>query len=73
MNQVHVKLQTSRRLETFLAKVTTPLQSILRLAVHQKVSLQGVLLVEDEVAGGAIYIVPQTFSLLECTSVTEGS
>ena len=57
MNQVHVKLQTSRGLETFLAKVTTPLQSILRLAVHQKVSLQGVLLVEDEVAGGALELV----------------
>ena len=57
MNQVHVKLQASRRLETFLAEVATPLQSIFRLAVHQKVGLQGVLLVEDEVAGGALELV----------------
>ena len=57
MDKVHVKLQASRRLETFLAEVATPLQSILRLAVHQKVSLQGFLLVEDEVAGGTLELV----------------
>lgn len=57
VDKVHVKFQASRRLETFLAEVATPLQNFRRLAVHQKVSLQGVLLAEDEVAGGALELV----------------
>ena len=57
VHKVHVKLQPRRRLETFLAEVATPLQHVLRLAVHQEVGLQGVLLVEHQVAGGALVLV----------------
>ena len=57
MDKVHVKLETSRGLETFLAEVATPLHRLRRLAVHQEVRLQGLLLAEDEVAGGALELV----------------